>query len=234
MNLWNFDRKIFENFNCKLYYNKSFGIVGSSGSGKSTITKLLMRLYEVESGEIFVHGCNIKKYSLRDLRKSIGIVPQEPFIFRMSIIDNIRIAAPDAPMLEIIKAMEVARVHEFVNELPKGWNTVVGDGGFGLSGGQKQRIAIARAILGKPDILIFDEATSALDNVSERHIQNAIDELMQTHTVIIVAHRLTTIKNVDEILVFEKGNVIQRGNYEELSNQEGMFRDMLMSSEDEN
>lgn len=228
------DRKIFENFNCKLDYNKSFGIVGSSGSGKSTITKLLMRLYEVENGEIFVHGCNIKKYSLHDLRKSIGIVPQEPFIFRMSIIDNIRIAAPQAPMLEIINAMEVARVHEFVNELPKGWNTIVGDGGFGLSGGQKQRIAIARAILGKPDILIFDEATSALDNVSERHIQNAIDELMQTHTVIIVAHRLTTIKNVDEILVFEKGNVIQRGNYEELSNQEGMFRDMLMSSEDEN
>lgn len=228
------DRKIFNHFDCKLDYNKSFGIVGSSGSGKSTITKLLMRLYEVEEGEIFVHGCNIKKYSLHDLRKSIGIVPQEPFIFRMSIIDNIRIAVPDAPMIEIINAMEVARVHEFVNELPKGWNTIVGDGGFGLSGGQKQRIAIARAILGKPDILIFDEATSALDNVSERHIQNAIDELMQTHTVIIVAHRLTTIKNVDEILVFEKGNVIQRGNFDELSNQEGMFRDMLMSSEDKN
>ena len=226
------ERKIFSDFSCKLDYNKSFGIVGSSGSGKSTITKLLMRLYEVDEGEILIHGCDIKKYSLHDLRKMIGIVPQDPFIFQMSIIDNIRIAASDAPMLEVMKAMEIARVHEFVNDLPMGWNTVVGDGGFGLSGGQKQRIAIARAVLGKPDILVFDEATSALDNVSERHIQNAIEELMKTHTVLMVAHRLTTIKNVDEILVFEKGQVIQRGNYEQLSEQEGMFKDMLMSAED--
>ena len=225
------ERKIFSDFSCKLDYNKSFGIVGSSGSGKSTITKLLMRLYEVDEGEILIHGCDIKKYSLHDLRRMIGIVPQDPFIFQMRIIDNIRIAASDAPMLEVMKAMEIARVHEFVNDLPMGWNTVVGDGGFGLSGGQKQRIAIARAVLGKPDILVFDEATSALDNVSERHIQNAIEELMKTHTVLMVAHRLTTIKNVDEILVFEKGQVIQRGNYKQLSEQEGMFKDMLMSAE---
>lgn len=228
------DRKIFENFNCKFDYNKSFGIVGSSGSGKSTITKLLMRLYEVESGDILMHNCNIKKYSLHDLRRGIGIVPQDPFIFQMSIINNIRIAAPEASMLEIMEAMEIARVHEFVNDLKMGWNTIVGDGGYGLSGGQKQRIAIARAILGKPDILIFDEATSALDNVSERHIQNAIDELMKTHTVFIIAHRLTTIKNVDEILVFDKGEVIQRGSFEELSNEEGMFKDMLASTDSEN
>lgn len=227
------DRKIFENFNCKFDYNKSFGIVGSSGSGKSTITKLLMRLYEVESGDILMHGCNIKKYSLHDLRRGIGIVPQDPFIFQMSIINNIRIAAPDASMPEIMEAMEIARVHEFVNDLKMGWNTIVGDGGYGLSGGQKQRIAIARAILGKPDILIFDEATSALDNVSERHIQNAIDELMKTHTVFIIAHRLTTIKNVDEILVFDKGEVIQRGSFDELSHEEGMFKDMLASTDSE-
>ncbi len=225
------DRKIFKDFNCTFDYNKSYGIVGSSGSGKSTITKLLMRLYEVNNGEILMHGCNIKNYSLHDLRKGIGIVPQDPFIFQMSIINNIRIAAPDAPMLEVMKAMEIARVHEFVNELKNGWNTVVGDGGFGLSGGQKQRIAIARAVLSKAEILIFDEATSALDNVSERHIKNAIDELMNTHTVIIIAHRLTTIKNADEILVFEKGEIIQRGNYNELSNCDGMFRDMIMSAE---
>lgn len=220
-------RKIFDHFNCKMEYNKSFGLVGSSGSGKSTVTKLIMRLYDVESGEILMHGYNIKKYSLHDLRKSIGIVPQEPFIFQMSILDNIRIACPEAPMNEIMDAMETARVHEFVNDLPNGWNTIVGDGGFGLSGGQKQRIAIARAILGKPDMLIFDEATSALDNVSEKHIQNAIDELMQTHTVIIVAHRLTTIKNVDKIFVFDKGRIIQSGSFDELSSQEGMFKEML-------
>ena len=225
------NRKIFSDFSCKMEYGKSFGLVGSSGSGKSTIIKLIMRLYEAEEGDILMHGCSIKKYSLHDLRKHIGIVPQDPFIFQMSIINNIRIACPEAPMQEVMAAMETARVHEFVNDLPKGWNTVVGDGGFGLSGGQKQRIAIARAILGKPDILIFDEATSALDNVSEKHIQNAIDELMQKHTVIIVAHRLSTIKNTDKIFVFDKGNIIQSGSFEELSDTEGMFKDMLNISE---
>ncbi len=227
------NRKIFENFNCEFEYNKSFGLVGSSGSGKSTIIKLIMRLYEVGGGEVMMHGCNIKKYSLHDLRKNIGIVPQSPFIFQMSIMDNIRMARPDAPMQEIMNAMELARVHEFVNDLPDGWNTMVGDGGFGLSGGQKQRIAIARAILGKPDILIFDEATSALDNVSERHIQNAINELMESHTVIIVAHRLTTIKNVDKIFVFDKGRIVQEGNFDELKEQEGLFKNMLGESEKE-
>lgn len=226
------DKKIFNNFNCKLDYNKSYGIVGTSGSGKSTITKLMMRLYEVDSGDILMHNCNIKQYSLHDLRKNIGIVPQDPFIFQMSIINNIRIAAPNASMLEIMNAMEIAHVHEFVNGLKQGWNTVVGEGGFGLSGGQKQRIAIARAILGNPEILIFDEATSALDNVSERHIQNAINELMKTHTVFIIAHRLTTIKNVDEILVFDKGEVVQRGNYETLLAEDGLFKDMVNIKED--
>lgn len=227
------NRKIFNDFSCQMEYGKSFGLVGSSGSGKSTITKLIMRLYEVEAGEIEMHGCNIKKYSLHDLRKSIGIVPQDPFIFQMSILDNIRIACPDAPMQEIMAAMETARVHEFVNDLPNGWHTIVGDGGFGLSGGQRQRIAIARAILGKPEILIFDEATSALDNVSERHIQSAIDELMRSHTVIIVAHRLTTIKNVDKIFVFDKGKIIQNGSFDELAAQDGMFKEMLSSYENE-
>lgn len=226
------NKNIFENFSCKMDYNQSFGLVGSSGSGKSTVTKLIMRLYEVTEGEVFLHGCDVRKYSLHDLRKSIGIVPQEPFIFQMSIYENIRIAYPEATPLEIMNAMEVARVHEFVNDLPQGWNTIVGDGGFGLSGGQKQRIAIARAILGKPDILIFDEATSALDNVSEKHIQNAIDELMKTHTVIIVAHRLTTIKNVDKIFVFDKGKIIQSGTYNSLKDEDGLFKQMLGENED--
>jgi len=219
---------IFEKLSLKMEYNKSYGLVGSSGSGKSTVTKLIMRLYEINSGEIAVHGCDIKKYNLQELRKSIGIVPQEPFIFRASIIENIRIAHPEAPMQDVIKAMEIARVHEFVNNLERGWNTMVGDGGFDLSGGQKQRIAIARAVLGKPDILIFDEATSALDNISERHIQEAIEDLMKSHTVIIVAHRLTTIKNADKIFVFDKGEIVQEGTFDELSAKDGMFKDMLV------
>ena len=126
--------------------------------------------------------------------------------------------------------MEIARVHEFVNELKMGWNTIVGDGGFGLSGGQKQRIAIARAVLCKPEILVFDEATSALDNVSEHHIKNAINELMASHTVLIIAHRLTTIQNVDEILVFDKGEIVQQGSFDALSNEDGLFKDMLEST----
>ena len=211
-------------------YNQSFALVGSSGSGKSTITKLIMRLYEAEEGEVKLHNTNVKNFSLHDLRSSIGIVPQDPFMFRASILDNIRIACPQATTLEVMQAMEVARVHEFVNELPDGWNTMVGDEGFGLSGGQKQRIAIARAILGKPDILIFDEATSALDNVSEMHIQNAMEELMKTHTVIMIAHRLSTVRNVDKILVFDKGQIVQEGNFEELSRQEGLFKELLDSS----
>lgn len=224
------NRKIFENFSCKMGYNHSFALVGSSGSGKSTVTKLIMRLYEVEAGEICLHNTNVKEFSLHDLRSSIGIVPQDPFMFRASILDNIRIACPQATTWEVMQAMEVARVHEFVNELPDGWNTMVGEDGFGLSGGQKQRIAIARAILGKPDILIFDEATSALDNVSEMHIQNAMEELMKTHTVIMIAHRLSTVRNVDKILVFDKGEIVQEGSYEELSKQEGLFKELLDSS----
>lgn len=225
---FSYDKKnVFKDFSCQMEYNKSYGLVGVSGSGKSTLTKLLMRLYDTDSGKIYFHNCDIKKYSLYELRKSIGIVPQNPFIFQMSIIENIRIANSEATMPEIIRAMDIARVHEFVNDLPDGWNTIVGEGGYGLSGGQKQRIAIARAVLGNPDILIFDEATSALDNVSERHIQSAIDELMQSHTIIIIAHRLTTVKNVDKIFVFEKGKIIQEGTFEKLKNTDGMFKKLL-------
>ena len=211
-------------------YNKSYALIGYSGSGKSTITKLLMRLYEVDDGQINMHNNNIKNFSLHDLRAIIGIVPQDPFMFRGSILDNIRITCPQATTAEIMNAMEIARVHEFVNDLPNGWNTLVGEDGYSISGGQKQRIAIARAILGKPDILVFDEATSALDNISELHIQNAMEELMKTHTVIIIAHRLSTIRNVDKILVFDKGQVVQEGNYEELSNVPGLFKEMLDSA----
>ena len=144
---FSYDKKnVFKDFSCQMEYNKSYGLVGVSGSGKSTLTKLLMRLYDTDSGKIYFHNCDIKKYSLYELRKSIGIVPQNPFIFQMSIIENIRIANSEATMPEIIRAMDIARVHEFVNDLPDGWNTIVGEGGYGLSGGQKQRIAIARAV----------------------------------------------------------------------------------------
>lgn len=224
------DTPIYKNLSCSIGYNESIGLVGSSGSGKSTFTKLIMRLYDVQNGEVKIHGRNVKDYSLRDLRMTFGVVPQQPFIFQGTIMDNIRIARPDCANIDIINAMEIAHVHEFVNELPKGWNTVIGDGGLNLSGGQKQRIAIARAVLGNPDILIFDEATSALDNISERHIQEAMETLMKDHTVLIVAHRLSTIKNVDRIMVFDQGEIIEEGTYDELSKIEGGFFANLLNN----
>ena len=222
------NRKIFENFSCSIRYGESVALVGSSGSGKSTFSKLAMRLYDVQNGAVLVHGKDVRDYSLHDLRVSFGIVPQSTFIFYGSIWDNIKIARPDASNKDIVNAMEIAHVHEFVNELENGWNTVVGDGGLDLSGGQKQRIAIARAVLGNPDILIFDEATSALDNISEHAIQDAMETLMKTHTVIIIAHRLSTIRNVDRILVFESGKVVEEGSYDALSQKEGgTFAELL-------
>lgn len=227
------DRMIFEDFNCSINFNESVALVGTSGSGKSTITKLIMRLYEINDGELRMYGRNIQDFTLHDLRKSIGIVPQDPYIFQGTILENIRMAYPEAPMQQVMEAMEIARVHEFVNDMPKGWNTVVGDDGYGLSGGQRQRIAIARAILGNPQILIFDEATSALDNISEKYVQTAMEELMATHTVIVVAHRLSTIRNVDRILVFDKGKVVEEGNFNELLEKNGLFRKMYDAAQSE-
>lgn len=221
------DKKIYENFDCKINYNESIGLVGGSGSGKSTFTKLVMRLYDVNGGEVDLHGRNIKDFKLHDMRQCFGVVPQNPFMFQCSIMENVRIARPEATNSEVIEAMEMAHVHEFVNDLPLGWNTVIGDGGLNLSGGQKQRIAIARAILCNPDILIFDEATSALDNVSEKLIQKSMEELMKTHTVLIVAHRLTTIRNVDRILVFKDGKIVEEGKFDELVEKNGAFKELL-------
>ncbi len=215
------NRDVFSNLNLSIGYKESVALVGKSGSGKSTIAKLVMRLYDVQKGAVLVHGTDVRDFGLHDLRLSFGVVPQNPFIFSGSIWDNIKIARPTASNKEIIDAMETAKVHEFVNNLEKGWNTVVGDGGLDLSGGQKQRIAIARAILGNPDILIFDEATSALDNISERAIQNAMETLMKTHTVIIIAHRLSTIRHVDRVVVLEDGKILEQGSYDELSKTEG-------------
>ncbi|MBR2952058.1 MAG: ABC transporter ATP-binding protein [Clostridia bacterium] len=226
-------RDIFHEFNCHIGFGESVALVGGSGSGKSTLTKLILRLYEVSEGQVKLYGRDVRDYHTHDLRRSFGVVPQAPFIFYGTIWDNIRIARPDASNYDIIQAMEIAHVHEFVNDLPMGWSTLIGDGALSLSGGQKQRIAIARAVLKNPDILIFDEATSALDNLSERHIQASMEELMKTHTVIIVAHRLSTIRNVDRILVFDHGTIVEEGTYDELASKNGAFRELLDGTEPE-
>lgn len=222
------DMKIFDGFNCRLRPGESVALVGESGSGKSTFTKLLLRLYDVQDGSVRVFGNDVKDYSVRELRSAFGVVPQSTTIFHGTVWDNIKLACPTATDEEILRAIDMAQMNEFKDSLEDGWNTVVGDGARSLSGGQRQRGGIARAVLGDPKILIFDEATSALDNVSERAVQSAMEALMKTHTVIVVAHRLSTIKNVDRILVFSHGQIVEEGTYDELAQKEGgYFHKML-------
>lgn len=222
------DANIFNGFNCRLRPGESVALVGGSGSGKSTFTKLLLRLYDVQEGSVRVFGNDVKDYPVRALRSAFGVVPQNTTIFYGTVWDNIKLACPSATDEEILRAIDMAQMNDFKDSLENGWNTVVGDGARELSGGQRQRIGIARAILGDPKILIFDEATSALDNVSEKAVQSAMEALMKTHTVIIVAHRLSTIRNVDRILVFDHGQIVEEGTYDELAQKEdGYFRKML-------
>lgn len=221
-------QKIFDHFNCRLRPGESVALVGESGSGKSTFTKLLLRLYDVQNGSVRVFGNDVKDYPVRALRAAFGVVPQSTTIFHGTIWDNIKLTCPTATDEEVLRAIDIAQMNEFKDTLENGWDTLVGDGARELSGGQRQRIGIARAVLGDPKILIFDEATSALDNVSERAVQTAMETLMKTHTVIVVAHRLSTIKNVDRILVFHQGKIVEEGTYDELANKDGgVFQNML-------
>ena len=215
--------KIFDGFNCRLRPGESVALVGESGSGKSTFTKLLLRLYDVHEGSVRVFGNDVKDYPVRALRSAFGVVPQSTTIFYGTVWDNIKLACPTATDEEILRAIDMAQMNDFKDSLENGWNTIVGDGARELSGGQRQRIGIARAVLGDPKILIFDEATSALDNVSEKAVQAAMESLMKTHTVIVVAHRLSTIKNVDRILVFNHGQIVEEGTYDALAQKEGGY-----------
>lgn len=210
---------------------QSVALVGPSGSGKSTFISLLLRLYDIWHGTILLNGVDLRSYPQKDLRASFGVVPQDPFIFQSTLRNNITVTRPDAGEDDIQQALEIAYVHEFLDTLPQGLDTEVGEGGSNLSGGQRQRIAIARAVLADPRYFVFDEATSALDNESERRIQAAMEELMQGHTTFVIAHRLSTIRNVDRILVFDSGRIVQDGGYDELAEQGGMFRELLDSAQ---
>jgi len=202
---------------------ESIGLVGRSGSGKSTITKLIQRLYVPNGGTIYIDGVDIRHMNPKWLRNNIGVVLQENYLFSGTIKDNIALSRPDAPMEYIIKAAQVAGAHEFISELPEGYDTQVGERGAALSGGQRQRIAIARALIINPRILIFDEATSALDYESEKIIQNNMDMIKDGKTMFIVAHRLTTVKNCDVILVLDKGEIVERGSHNELMKLKGYY-----------
>lgn len=203
-------------------------LVGPSGGGKTTIAKMIYRHYDPQKGQVLLDGCDLREYDLRALRKSIAIVPQEVEIFDVSVKDNISYAKANASLADIKQAARVANAEEFINNLPDGYDTLVGERGMKLSGGQRQRIGIARAVLADPSILIFDEATSNLDSYSEKLIQQAMERLGKGRTMILIAHRLSTIKKADKIIVLEDGRVVEQGDHDELAqNKGGLYRKLL-------
>lgn len=203
---------------------KVIGLIGSTGSGKTSLTQLITRFYEPVKGEVLIDEVPVNEYSLTTLRRNIGIVLQEAFLFSTSIKANIAYGNPDASMEEIIDAAKRAQAHDFIMEMPKGYDTMLGERGMGLSGGQKQRIAIARALLINPSILILDDATSAVDMETEFKIQKALKEVMKGRTTFIIAHRISSLKHADEILVLDGGKVVNRGLHEELVQVEGPYQ----------
>jgi ATP-binding cassette subfamily B protein len=203
-------------------------LVGSSGSGKSTIVKLLSRFYDLEQGKILVDNKNIQDLEVRSIRKIIGIVPQEVILFGGSILENIRYGKLDASLEEVKAAAKQANALDFIEGFPEQFNTLVGERGVQLSGGQKQRVAIARAILKNPAILILDEATSSLDAESEKQVQDALENLMQNRTTFIIAHRLSTVRSADEILVLNQGDIVERGTHVDLLKvKDGFYAKLL-------
>ncbi|BDU49690.1 ABC transporter ATP-binding protein [Haliovirga abyssi] len=222
-----YDREyVLKNVNISGNPGEVVALVGQSGSGKTTLVNLIPRFYEVEKGEILVDGENIKNLEIKFLRKNIGIVPQETFLFSGTIRENIMYGKRDATFKEVKKAAESANAIEFIEKLPNGFDTEVGERGVLLSGGQKQRIAIARAILKNPKILILDEATSALDTESERLVQDALDKLMKNRTTFVIAHRLSTIINADKIVVMKNGEIQEVGTHKKLLEKRGMYKEL--------
>ncbi|NEP38034.1 MAG: ABC transporter ATP-binding protein [Okeania sp. SIO2G4] len=214
---------VVQNISLKIPAGKTIGIVGSTGSGKSTIVKLLLRFYEVQSGEITLDGIEINQINLQDLRRAIGLVSQDVFLFHGTVAENINYGSFDATLPEIIAAAKIAEADDFINKLPKSYDTIVGERGQKLSGGQRQRIAIARAVLKNPPILILDEATSAVDNETEAAIQKSLEKITQNRTTIAIAHRLSTIRNADCIYVMEYGKIVEFGLHEELLESAGIY-----------
>ena len=212
------------NISFKAKPGQTIGLIGSTGSGKTSITQLMTRFYEPVSGQVLIDGREITDYSLRSLRSNIGIVLQESFLFSSSIKANISYGNPDATMDEIIAAAKRAQAHSFIMELPDGYDTILGERGMGLSGGQKQRIAIARAICVNPSILILDDATSAVDMETEFKIQQALMEVMKGRTTFIIAHRISSLKHADEIIVLENGSIAERGTHEQLIKNGGTYQ----------
>lgn len=214
---------IFDDFNLSIAAGEHIGIVGMTGGGKTTLCELLLGVYDLNGGKISINGRDIKTVKTESLRKEVGMIQQDTFLFSASVKDNIAYGNPDATEKEIIEAARLAEAHEFISELPNGYDTFIGERGVKLSGGQKQRLAIARMFLRNPKILILDEATSALDNETERQIQKAMQKLSENRTTITVAHRLATVRNSNRILVLEHGNITEEGTHENLMKRKGVY-----------
>ena len=221
------EQLVLKNFTLDVPKGKTVALVGQSGSGKSTIANLLTRFYDVLAGSITVDGVDLRDMSLKDLRKNIGIVTQDAILFNDSLRNNMIVGKANATDEEIIEALKIANAWEFVKELPEGLDTNIGDSGNKLSGGQKQRLSIARAVLKNPPIMILDEATSALDTESERLVQKALENMMKNRTSIVIAHRLSTIQNADEIVVMQKGEIVEQGKHQELLDRKGMYHKLV-------
>lgn len=221
----NTDKNVLENFSLDIAAGEYVALVGSSGVGKSTVCSLIPRFYDVSRGKILIDGINIKSIKLENIRENIGFVQQDTFLFSGTVLENIKYGKPDATNEEVVTVAKNAYAHDFIMDLPNGYEAYVGPRGLRLSGGQKQRIAIARVFLKNPPILIFDEATSSLDNESERYIQKSMEKLAENRTTIVIAHRLSTIRNAKRILVMADGKIVEEGTHDELLAKNGVYTD---------
>jgi subfamily B ATP-binding cassette protein HlyB/CyaB len=218
--------EVLHDVNFRIPAGQVVGIVGPSGSGKSTMAKLIQRLYVPESGRVLIDGADLAMVDIASLRRQMGVVLQENILFNRSVRDNIALADPAMPIERVIAAARLAGAHEFILELPEGYDTIVGERGTSLSGGQRHRIAIARALITNPRILIFDEATSALDYESERVIQQNMSEIARGRTVFIIAHRLSTVRATDRIITIERGRLVEDGTHDDLIRTGGRYANL--------
>lgn len=221
------DNIILKDFSLTIPKGQKVALVGQSGSGKTTAANLLARFYDVNEGSITIDGTDIKHLKLKEYRKLLGMVTQESVLFNDTVYSNILMGKPDATKEEVIAAAKIANAHDFISQLPQGYDTNIGDDGNKLSGGQKQRVSIARAVLKNPPIMILDEATSALDTESEKMVQDALDKMMENRTSLVIAHRLSTIQKADLIIVLEKGSIVEQGTHQELMDKNGIYKKLI-------